>query len=209
MVAMLAFGGTFAYFTAETGNVTGGATVGTVEITTGATTTITAASTYAVPGATIYDDESITLKSNSTVDTYVFATLTAQIDGQDLFVRTGTDPDYTYASAISAELGSVTASTWAAVSGHDGVYGYRVPASTQPSAFIFTVTLNEDIEEHHAQNGESNFDVTHNIYTYSGSDYTAYAENLEGQTITVTVTFQAIQAEGFTDAPTAYAALIA
>ncbi|HJD06093.1 MAG TPA: SipW-dependent-type signal peptide-containing protein [Candidatus Onthoplasma faecipullorum] len=204
MVAMLAFGGTFAYFTAEATDVTGQATVGTVEISTGATTTITAASTYAVPGATIYNNQSVSLTNTSTVDIYVFATLSAQIDGQDLYVQTGEDPSYSYESAITAKLGA-SISNWTAVSGHDGVYGYKVTASTQPSAFIFTVTLSENIKEHHLQNGASDFTVTNNICTDKAG--TEYGEALEGKPITVTLTFRAIQAEGFADAAEAYAAL--
>ena len=206
MVAMLAFGGTFAYFTAEADDATGSATVGTVEISTGASATIAAATDFAVPGSTIYANQSVKLTNTSTVDIYVFAKLSAQIAGQDLFVRTGTDPTYTYASAISAELGTVTASTWAAVPGHKGVYGYMVEGNTEtPTAikdFVFTVTLNADIEEHHNDDGF----VSNNIYT--DQDGTPYNQELEGKTITVTVTFDAIQAEGFDgNIQTAYEAL--
>ncbi len=206
MVAMLAFGGTFAYFTAEANDATGTTTVGTVEISTGASATIAEATDFAVPGSTIYENQSVKLTNTSTVDIYVFAKLSAQIAGQDLFVRTGTDPTYTYASAISAELGTVTASTWAAVPGHKGVYGYLVESNKTPTAikdFVFTVTLNADIEEHHNDDGF----VSNNIYT--DQDGTPYNQELEGKTITVTVTFDAIQAETFDDIQAAYAALIA
>ena len=209
MVAMLAFGGTFAYFTATATDATGSATVGTVEISTAGSTTIATASTYAVPGSTIYNNQSVSLTNTSTVDIYVFATLSAQIDGQDLFVRTGEDPDYSYSSAISAELGSVTASTWAEVTGHEGegVYGYMVAGNTTPTAiadFVFTVTLNENIEELHTQGAF----ISNNIYTDQAG--TAYSQALEGKTITVTVSFDAIQAEGFDgNIQTAYEALIA
>ena len=207
MVAMLAFGGTFAYFTAEANDATGTTTVGTVEISTGASATIAEATDFAVPGSTIYENQSVKLTNTSTVDIYVFAKLSAQIDGKDLFVRTGTDPTYTYASAISAELGSaVTAERWEAVTGHDGVYGYLVESNKTPTAianFVFTVTLNKNIEEHHNEDG---FD-SNNIYTDKAG--TAYNQALEGKTITVTVTFDAIQAETFDDIQAAYAALIA
>ena len=190
MVAMLAFGGTFAYFTATT-DVTGQVTVGTVEISTGATTTITAASTYAVPGATIYNNQSVSLTNTSTVDIYVFATLSAQIKGQDLYVQTGEGPSYSYESAITAKLGA-SISNWTAVSGRGGVvYGYKV-------------TLSENIKEHHLQNGAS-VTVTNNICTNKAG--AKYGEALEGKPITVTLTFRAIQAEGFADAAEAYAAL--
>ena len=207
MVAMLAFGGTFAYFTAEANDATGTTTVGTVEISTGASATIAEATDFAVPGSTIYENQSVKLTNTSTVDIYVFAKLSAQIDGKDLFVRTGTDPTYTYASAISAELGTVTASTWKAVPGHEGVYGYLVESNKTPTAianFVFTVTLNADIEEHHDDDGF----VSNNIYTDKAG--TAYSKALEGKPITVTVSFDAIQAEGFDgNIQTAYENLVA
>ncbi len=208
MVAMLAFGGTFAYFTAEANDATGSATVGTVEISTGASATIAAATDFAVPGSTIYSNQSVTLTNKSTVDIYVFAKLTAQIDGQDLYVQVGENPDYTYESAISATLGTVTPSTWAAVSGHDGVYGYMVEGNTttptEISSFVFTVTLNRNIEEHHNEDGF----VSNNICT--DKEGAQYGKALEGKKITVTVEFQAIQAEGFnSNIKTAYETLIA
>ena len=92
MVAMLAFGGTYAYFTATAKGKTATFTTGKVEISTGRTTEITSISKQdIVPGAYVFgaensaegkDDnyQSIAITNNSTVKIYTFATLTTLVD---------------------------------------------------------------------------------------------------------------------------------
>ena len=75
MVAMLAFGGTFAYFTATATKIDSDTvTTGTVAIANGEGASITKTFTadYAVPGDTLWT-VNVTLNSTSNVKTYIFA----------------------------------------------------------------------------------------------------------------------------------------
>ena len=80
MVAMLAFGGTFAYFTATTTEASDTATTGTVKL--GANTIATLVDTNVVSGQQLFGESSkVQVTSASNVDTYVFITFTVSMSG--------------------------------------------------------------------------------------------------------------------------------
>ncbi len=71
MVAMLAFGGTFAYFTANAGNKSGSIKTGTIKLTSEATAiTLTGNTSALLPGESV--SSSVTYKDESDRGTYVF-----------------------------------------------------------------------------------------------------------------------------------------
>ena len=112
MVAMLAFGGTYAYFTASAGAAieSGSVTTGHVELGLGSNKTITKfANDYAVPGDTLWDI-SIDVDNKSNVKTYIFA-------------------DWTLTNTDGLVL-ETTASTWTAVPGHANAFYVEAAANT-------------------------------------------------------------------------------
>ena len=75
MVAMMAFGGTYAYFTATTAKVTETATTGRVQLTENSAYELNA---IVVPGQELLaEDKTVSVVSNSTVKTYVFVKFSA------------------------------------------------------------------------------------------------------------------------------------
>ena len=105
MVAMLAFGGTYAYFTASAGEAiqSDKVTTGHVELGLGENKTITKDfdGSFAVPGDTLWD-LTIDVDNKSNVKTYIFADWTLTNEG-----------------GLTLET---TASSWAEVPGHDGAF---------------------------------------------------------------------------------------
>ncbi len=125
MVAMLAFGGTFAYFTATAGAAIEGGSVktGTVALGLGETKTITstynATDTFAVPGDTLWDIALDIDTSGSNVAIYVFATWSLTNSGN--VTLTGTEMPTGWSQLKDESEADVT-----------GVY-YRAVAATENS----------------------------------------------------------------------------
>lgn len=87
MVAMLAFGGTFAYFTATTNTTTQEATLAKVILKN--STAVTVARPNLLPGDVIIANNQITFSNESTVATIVFVTMVSEVEdanGSDLTV---------------------------------------------------------------------------------------------------------------------------
>ena len=88
MVAMLAFGGTFAYFTATASQASGSVTTGTVQL--GANTMATLVADNVVSGQQLFGaDSKVQVTSKSNVDTWVFITFSATMDGGTLVESLG------------------------------------------------------------------------------------------------------------------------
>ena len=172
MVAMLAFGGTFAYFTATTTEASDTATTGTVKL--GANTIATLVDTNVVSGQQLFGGSSkVQVTSASNVDTYVFITFTVsmsgtgnQVDSKDLIK---VDGDYC--------LEYTTAEGWEEVPEHTGVLAKLVPADTTAPMDVCT--------------GIKFYGMSNSTPDTTGS--------LMGQTITVTIKSEAIQVIGEDD----------
>ena len=172
MVAMLAFGGTFAYFTATTTEKSGTATTGTVQL--GANTMATLVADKVVSGQQLFDaDSKVQVTSQSNVDTWVFITFSATMDGGTLVDSLGEmDAEGEYYLEISQ------ASGWTPVDGHGGVLGRKVTAAE----------------------ANTPIDVCTGIKFYGMSASTESAVGtIMNKTITVTITSEAIQAIGEDD----------
>ena len=114
MVAMLAFGGTFAYFTATSADKNTTVTLGYVSLTTDAATSLNITKTVAVPGDKLLDNAEVTLTNASTVSTYIFvsfsvvngdipeAMITSNINGKDEATKLTPVPDETNVYYIDA-----------------------------------------------------------------------------------------------------------
>ena len=108
MVAMLAFGGTYAYFTAATENMTGQLKTGTVKLTTTATAT-TAFTANVLPGDSL-------IKSD-----IEYAVETTDAQGNYVTVRVELTSDATgFVGAVMAE-GFTVGTGWTEISCSDGV----------------------------------------------------------------------------------------
>ena len=185
MVAMLAFGGTFAYFTATTTEASDTATTGTVKL--GANTIAKLVDTNVVSGQQLFGGGSkVQVTSASNVDTYVFITFTVSMSGTGNQVASKdlikADGDYC--------LEYTTAEGWKEVTGHTGVLAKLVTANTTAPMDVCT--------------GITFYGMSNSTPDTTGS--------LMGQTITVTIRSEAIQAlseEGtpFADSQAAYEAL--
>ena len=211
MVAMLAFGGTYAYFTATTSELaSSGLRTGTVNIAVNEKTALTAVEDYAVPGSKIYDNETVAFTNTSTVDMYVYATLTVTLGSSKLYVANKETPDVTkaedFASVVNATLDS-TVANWAQVGTLSGVYGYKVEVGSNHtpatiSSFVFDVEISSLVKELHTDG----VFTSNNVYTFDEETdkYVALNSTIEGLEITVSVVFDAIQCEGTTDIIAAY-----
>lgn len=235
MVAMLAFGGTYAYFTANAlGFATGDVKTGIVEITSVRSGETIAASAKVVSGSYVLGDAAdgentnnykVDLTSKSNVDTYVFATFTASVDGDELFINAGTDEEPNYITLLDVTglpTGGTNGSTWTLVTGQTGVYYLNVAAVTEQEvatgkilpAFECKVQIREALKANRTQvegddpnNGDetvtSYVTYSHNVYTRTGTDgnytYTEYGDDIMDQEVVVTLTFKSIQQEGFVE----------
>ena len=171
MVAMLAFGGTFAYFTATTTEKSGTVTTGTVQL--GENTMATLVADKVVSGQEIFSaDSKVQVTSKSNVDTWVFITFSATMDGGTRVNSLGEmDADGEYYLDITQ------ASGWEAVDGHAGVLGRKVTANTATPIDVCT-------------------GIT--FYGMSASTESTLG-TIMNKTITVTITSEAIQAIGEDD----------
>ena len=148
MVAMLAFGGTYAYFTATTGAVTSDP-VTTAKVQLGAPTiTNTTKATPLLPGEKFVD--AVNIASSSDVDTYVFVVMTLSVtkDGQPVTLKNKAGETIavedlyaiTYADAATGftkftSLGGSNAN----------VYWSKVNANTATANFVAGITLSAEV----------------------------------------------------------------
>ena len=190
MVAMLAFGGTYAYFTATAAAVSKEATTGTVKL--GANSAATLVTTKVVSGQElIAEDSSVQVTSESNVATWVFVTFTVELTTLDedatvndvSATKTLTkDGDYYLDYAVDG---------WELVTGKTNIYAKSVAADTTDP-----ITVCDSIK----------------FFGWSESTATA-AGSLMGATVKVTIESSAIQATAEDGTPfdkdTAYAALVA
>ena len=154
MVALLAFGGTYAYFTATTKEISGKSTLGYLSLSNSATKLNV--TEKVVPGQNILDEETITLVDSSDVATFVFVRFSATTEAADL------------AGKITATIKKGdTALT--AVEGQTGVY-YLETAGVAEATDIelkVSVTLDSSIDENNA-NGA----LTKETSKYMGKEVT-------------------------------------
>ena len=167
MVAMLAFGGTYAYFTATASEVEGTATTGTVKL--NANSIGTLVTDKVVSGSSLLKSGSVQVTSASDVDTYVFVTFSATFDGsgnqKESAAECIAEGDY--------YLAVTQAGGWTLVSGETNVYGRKVTAAEANTPIDVCTGIK--------------------FYGYSKSTETTPG-TLMGQTITVTISSEAIQA---------------
>ena len=135
MVAMLAFGGTFAYFTATSGGANAKFTTGTVQL---GTDTITSVSGNIVSGQKIVS--AVTVESKSNVDTYVFVTF--KVSGIEGVEPSATKEAWNTATGEAYFLEYAVETGWEAITEHAGVYGKKVTANTSdPISVCSAVTF--------------------------------------------------------------------
>ena len=141
MVAMLAFGGTFAYFTATTAGYTGSATLGTVSLKDDAATQIKIQG-LCVPGDKLVDNKAVTLTNASDVDTYIFVTFKVE----------STLPE----AAKDKITGTIAGEGWTALTGEANVYYIDAAASTNYTGTV-NISISADLAEnnHDGQTGEA------------------------------------------------------
>ncbi len=188
MVAMLAFGGTFAYFTASATGGTKTLTTGTVMLTAG--TEIKGSATV-VPLSEV--TSAITYTNKSDVAIYAFVTLSLELaDGETL--PTG----YASEKALVAALFNVDltdGSLFSAIgeAGYEGVYAASIAAGAQDATNGDTLTFADSIT----------------IKNVNSESVDTTAGDLMELSFTLTVKGDAIQAEGLASAKLAYDALVA
>ena len=221
MVAMLAFGGTFAYFTATANGTTVGLQTGTLVLRTKAAE-ITSMSeniegTKIVPGHYIYgskNGESVTYKNitlveeGSTVDHYIFVKFTVTAVGSnyktghesdgEVRVITGEGPDaYERAVRITVDVkAGATDNEWHELS--DGVYYMKVTGSEKlatDKTFSFVAWFNEKVQSDNEQTND----------TTSVEKNNTNITSIMGVTINVNFAATSIQAEGYDNATEAFA----
>ena len=189
MVAMLAFGGTYAYFTATAGEIksdeltTARVKLGVPTITTVANTTLL------LPGQPI-TTAPISIANESNVDTYVFVTVSIDVTkgNEAVVLKNKAGAELTDAQAFGFGISDAGTgfTKFVELDGQEGVYWSRVNADTTSANFVNSLTLSADV---HSQS----------TTTAEGDAMTA--------TVVITVTANSIQATGFNDAAAAYAQL--
>ncbi len=183
MVAMLAFGGTYAYFTATATDITTSATTGTIHLTRGDVVTKTNAKV--VKGETVLGAVTYNV-ADTDVNTYVFVTLTAE-------VSTGA----TFQSLFGADL--AVSSGWEKLTAEDNDYTDGIVYYQLYTAGATAATTD---------NGALPFLANALTVTASPEWVEGQQKPAEmGASVTVTITGEAIQAYSFDTPAAAYAAL--
>ncbi len=176
MVAMLAFGGSFAYFTATAEDKTGSFTTANLSLTSGGGEIALTTSTPILPGDWIWGNDTtpvnVTLVGNTTTVNYI-------VYAHFNLANTITMDD---GSSILDETVDVTGS-WKAVTGKSGYYYQEVTKETNPANFQFSVKFKESIQ--------SNRDETDGITDNTSADVMKI-------TVELTIEFASIQAQGQT-----------
>ncbi len=139
MVAMLAFGGTFAYFTATSADKNTTVTLGYVSLTTDSGTTLNITKTIAVPGDKLLENATVTLSNKSTVATYIFVSFSTE----------GDIPD----SVITSTIVGAEGTTLKLVDGETNVYYIDAEAGKDYKGVV-NVALSTDLDENN-HNGQA------------------------------------------------------
>ena len=185
MVAMLAFGGTYAYFTAQTKTLnTGELTIGTVKLTSDGTAKIAATGTI-LPGATLISGN-IGYTNAATVKTLVAVVMTIKIGDEDLTVGTG--------ETVAGQLAKYgvtlsTTSNWATPEFDEDFGGFVYTlkdkvlgaAGEGTTAIPFTsAAVTFDATEHYDEETDKHYNKVENG--------TALDSSIQGTEITITIT---------------------
>ncbi len=216
MVALLAFSGSFAYFTAVANGVdsTDSVTTGTVKLSSAGASLSFGSSGDIVPGAKLFATApEITLVNYSDVKTYVFVDLTTTLfepaieeDGEDtpikILVDTGAQTNR-YKPVVLIDLVEGQETTWQALPGYDGVYYLIVDGVSSESEnidkFSFTATFNSAIDSEVAET-IGDFAEEHNIVVDDSDEdeptYPGYEGSIMGVGISISLNFSSIQYEG-------------
>ena len=201
MVAMLAFGGTFAYFTATSYTATATTSTGLIQVGIG-TDKIEVVKDNALPGETIIDTSITAINTESTRDSYIYAIFSVKFNGTEV------------AGDVAAKVISVAQvdQAWATIS--SGVYGIEAAAKTNPDAFTIKVEVNKDLQANMSETmtpGNTEDEDPSNDNPTFGYDETNNAGNFDvmNQSVVVTIQFKSIQKdslpEGSTTLEAAYA----
>ena len=179
MVAMLAFGGTFAYFTATTSEKSATLTTGKVSLTANSSVKFEQESGKVVPGDPIVTGD-VAYTSDSTVDTYVAIVFNYTSEG-------ATDDQL---AELKKAIAITTENTWEECGTTEGVYIYKSGESYKLAGK--DTTQNLDFVK-----GGIKFSKTYNENYADGVSDKA-AKSIEN--ITFTISFQAysIQADNVT-----------
>ena len=192
MVAMLAFGGTYAYFTAQATTIErSNVTTAKVQISTTAPDNFAVAKKVVsgsyVIGA-LNTPATIAVTNASDVETFIIVKAAALVtigeDKKEVVVGDATDGE---------ALVDLTITGWTELSA--GVYYKKVAASAQPGELSVTAKINEDLVANRTQNGDS-YTATSNAYIKGGANI----EDIMEKTVSITLEFKAIQTEGLTGA---------
>ena len=208
MVAMLAFGGTYAYFTAHSKAIAGGSvTTATVVLNGNEATVSNTTSRNVVPGQTAFEtDATVTAKHSSTTATYVFVKMTTN---NNMYVEVdGEDEEVFELTTTSA--GTDGTDGWTALTGVDGVYYMAVDAvetETALTAFAYNVAFNSAVQAKKVEGDNGTITEQNNVYTIGDGDVHTPVATIEGVTITITLNFYAIQQDGMNDASDAWTKL--
>ncbi len=196
MVAMLAFGGTYAYFTASATGVTNHQIkTGKVSLTTdvndgtGDDAIATFVTGPVVPGMEILaEDQKLSVTNLSTVETFIYVTFSVEIDG--LEAPTGMGEGYNFETEKAKLLTVGDHTGWTALDGETGVYWKRAgiaitdeDTEADEIDFCTSITFNAD---NNYVDGTFNKDTSDTKF------------DVEGKTIKVTFKAMSIQAYGLT-----------
>ena len=184
MVAMLAFGGTFAYFTASASNVTGSATTGKVVLNSNGS--FVASLTNVMPTQKLTSGAITLSTADSTEATYVAIKYTITVTGSD---------SQPVADLSSVGLADVLSENWME-SGTDNIYVYST-TTTEATTVNVGTTIN----------------ITDEALTFNATDNWTQGQDksdnkLMGATITIKFEARSIQSSGFEDAAAAVAELV-
>ena len=185
MVAMLAFGGTFAYFTATSDKASATITTGKVQL---GANTITSVKGNIVSGQQIVS--AVTVESKSDVDTWIFVTFS--VGGIEGVTASASKEAYNTATGEAYFLEYAVETGWTAVTGKTNVFGRKVDANTAKAISVCS-------------------SVT--FWGKSASTTAGGLGSLMGKTIEISLASESIQdfsettQAAFADAAAAYAAL--
>ena len=194
MVAMLAFGGTYAYFTATAGEMSDSVTTGIIKLD---NNTVALSAVNVVSGEELLsgdDDKIVVTNSGSTRGYWVFVTFNVEIEGVTGAVVATDKADFdTKVAAVENDGKDIYCldydvitgeGKWAKVDGETNVWGYHVTDTAVESATDIDVCTSIKFYGRSAS-----------VATPADGDTEATVTqgSLMGKTITVSVTAQAIQ----------------
>lgn len=211
MVAMLAFGGTYAYFTATATAINGGSVKTATVVLKGKDVAVTTGTVAdIVPGQEAFDEDlSVQAKHASTTDTYVFV----QMSTDNKMLVDGTTTGESVFQLTTDYTDATNGTTWTKLTGEgvpSDVYyikAAKVDAETALAAFVYNVTFNSAVQAKKVEDAEGNITEANNVYTLGENSAKVPATTIEGITVNVTLNFSAIQQHNFGTALLAWNAI--